>query len=75
MKLRLTPRVALDLADIGDYIRERNPEAALRMRAAILESLQNLVLFPQVGPQTQSGLIIFPCPVWRRLLANGHTRL
>jgi plasmid stabilization system protein ParE len=49
MKLRLTPRAAQDLADIGDYIRERNPQAALRVRAAILESLQNLVLFPQVG--------------------------
>src|SRR5450759_2514802 len=30
---------------------ERNPQAALRVRAAILESLQNLVLFPQVGRQ------------------------
>jgi plasmid stabilization system protein ParE len=49
MKLRFAPRAAQDLADIGDYIRERNPEAALRVRAAILESLQSLVLFPQVG--------------------------
>jgi toxin ParE1/3/4 len=49
MKLRFTPRAARDLADIGDYIRERNPQAALRVRAAILESLQNLVLFPEVG--------------------------
>jgi plasmid stabilization system protein ParE len=51
MKLHFTPRAAQDLADIGDYIRERSPEAALRVRAAILESLQNLVLFPQVGRQ------------------------
>jgi toxin ParE1/3/4 len=49
MKLRFTPRAARDLADIGDYIRARNPEAALRVRAAILESLQNLVSFPQIG--------------------------
>jgi toxin ParE1/3/4 len=56
MKLRFTPRAAQDLADIGDYIRERNPEAALRVRAAILESLQNLVLFPQAGRrQTVEG--------------------
>jgi toxin ParE1/3/4 len=40
MKLRFTPRAAQDLADIADYIRERNPAAALRVRAAILESLQ-----------------------------------
>jgi toxin ParE1/3/4 len=51
MKLRFTPRAVRDLTDIGDYIRERNPKAALRVRAAILESLQNLVLFPQVGRQ------------------------
>jgi toxin ParE1/3/4 len=49
MKLRFTPRAARDFADIGDYIREQNSEAALRVRAAILESLQNLVLFPQAG--------------------------
>jgi toxin ParE1/3/4 len=49
MKLRFTPRAVRDLGEIADYVRERNPEAALRVRAAILESLQNLVLFPQVG--------------------------
>ena len=51
MKLRFTRRATQDLADIADYIRESNPQAALRVRAAILESLQNLVLFPQVGRQ------------------------
>ncbi|MGB8401485.1 type II toxin-antitoxin system RelE/ParE family toxin [Bradyrhizobium sp.] len=51
MKLRFTPRAVRDLAEIADYIRARNPEAALRVRAAILESLQNLVLFPHVGRQ------------------------
>jgi plasmid stabilization system protein ParE len=51
MRLRVTPRAARDLADIGDYIRERNPPAALRVRAAILDSLQSLVLFPHIGRQ------------------------
>jgi len=51
MKLRLTRQAVQDLADIADYIRKQNPQAALRVRAAILESLQNLVLFPQVGRQ------------------------
>ena len=41
MKLRFTPRAAQDLADIADYILEHSPQAALRVRAAILESLQN----------------------------------
>jgi plasmid stabilization system protein ParE len=49
MKLRFTPRAVRDLGEIADYVREKNPAAALRVRAAILESLQNLVLFPKVG--------------------------
>jgi toxin ParE1/3/4 len=57
MKLRFTPRAAQDLAAIADYIRARNPAAAQQVRAAILHSLQNLVLFPQVGrAQTVEGV-------------------
>ena len=51
MKLRFTPRAVQDLADIAAYIHEQNPPAALRVRSAILESLQNLVLFPHIGRQ------------------------
>jgi len=46
MRLRFTPRATHDLAD---YIHQRNPNAALRVRAAILESLQDLILFPELG--------------------------
>jgi toxin ParE1/3/4 len=49
MKLRFTPRATQDLIGIADYIGARNPAAALRVRAAILESAQNLVLFPEMG--------------------------
>jgi toxin ParE1/3/4 len=57
MKLRSTPRAVPDLADIADYIRARNPAAAQSVRAAILHSLQNLILFPQVGrPQAVEGV-------------------
>lgn len=57
MKLRFTKRAAQDLADIADYILERNPEAALRVRATILEAIQNLILFPNVGRrQTIEGV-------------------
>ena len=45
MKLRFTPRAAQDLAEIADYIMEHSPRAALRVRDAILESLQNLICF------------------------------
>jgi toxin ParE1/3/4 len=57
MKLRFTPRATQDLIDIADYIRERNPAASLRVRAAILDSLQNLLLFPEIGRrQTVQGV-------------------
>jgi toxin ParE1/3/4 len=57
MKLRFTPRATRDLTDIADYIHERNPNAALRVRSAILGSLQSLHLFPEAGRrQTVEGL-------------------
>lgn len=57
MKLRFTQRARQDLIDIADYIRERNPAASLRVRAAILDSLQNLLLFPAIGRrQTVHGV-------------------
>jgi toxin ParE1/3/4 len=64
MKLRFTPRATQDLLDIADYIRERNPDASLRVRAAILDSLQDLVLFPEAGRrQTTEGVRKFV--IWR----------
>lgn len=49
MKLRFTHQAIQDLSSIADYVSERNPTAALRVRAAIAESLQTLVLFPHIG--------------------------
>ncbi len=57
MKLRFTPRAVQDIAAIADYIRERNPGAAERVRTAILQSFQNLLLFPRMGrAQTVEGV-------------------
>lgn len=49
MKLRFTPQAKENLEDIAAYVRERNPEAALRVRAAIIQSLSMLVRFPYIG--------------------------
>ncbi len=54
MNLRFTEKAVRDLTDIADYIRERNPQSALRVRSAIIESLQNLVVFPRIGRQQTS---------------------
>jgi toxin ParE1/3/4 len=57
MKLRFTSRATQDLAAIANYIQAHSPAAAQRVRAAILDSLQTLVLFPQVGrKQTVQGV-------------------
>jgi toxin ParE1/3/4 len=49
MKLRFTRQATDDIVAIADYIREHNPVAAVRVRAAIYASLQNLILFPRAG--------------------------
>ena len=57
MKLRFTRRAVQDLEQIGDYVRNQNPDAALRVRSASLESLKTLLLFPHVGrKQTVDGV-------------------
>ena len=40
MKLRFTPRATRDVAQIAEYLRTRNPSAALAVRDAIVRSLR-----------------------------------
>lgn len=57
MKLRFTRRAVDNIVELADYIRARNPEAAEAVRAAIYNSLTNLLLFPNVGRlQTTEGV-------------------
>jgi len=57
MKLRFTFRAVRDLSEIADYVHERSPKSALRVRTAILQSLQDLILFPELGGrQTVEGV-------------------
>lgn len=55
MKVRFTPRATRGLAAIGDFLRERNPAAATRVRAAILRSLGTLAMFPHMGRRQTVG--------------------
>jgi toxin ParE1/3/4 len=54
MKLRFTIRALEEVAAIADYIRTRNPAAAERVRSAIYEGLQTVLLFPHVGRRQQT---------------------
>ena len=69
MKLRFTPRATRDIAEIAEYLRTRNPSAALAVRDAILRSLQNLTLFPAIGrPQNVEGVRKLVTPKYRHLV-------
>lgn len=67
MKLFLTPQAISDLNQIGDYIRERNPQAALRVRDSIETSLKLLELFPYAGREQTGGI--------RRLITRKYAYL
>jgi toxin ParE1/3/4 len=54
MKLRFTPRAIENISAIARYIREQNPAASLRVRAAIYKGLQDLILFPEIGRLQQT---------------------
>ena len=61
MKLCFTLRAVADITAIADYIRERNPAASQRVRAAIYQSLRDLILFPRAGRLQQTeGVRKFP---------------
>jgi toxin ParE1/3/4 len=49
MKVRFTPRAIENINEVSDYLQIRNPAAAERVRSAIYEAIQNLILFPRVG--------------------------
>ncbi len=49
MKICYLPRAFADLEAIHSYIEKRNPEAAVRVTAAIAKSISGLVDFPEIG--------------------------
>jgi plasmid stabilization system protein ParE len=69
VKLRFTSRATRDLAEIAEYLRARNPSAAIAVRDAILRSLKNLTLFQAIGrPQNVEGVRKFVTPKYRYLV-------
>ena len=69
MKLRFTPRATRDLAEVAEYLRDRNPSAASAVRGAILRSFQTLILFPAIGrPQNVEGVRKLVTPRYRYLI-------
>lgn len=73
MKVRHTRRAAADLAGIGDYIRERNPAAAINVETAIRSTIGLLADFPKLGrnrPELDArslGVPRYPYTVYYRI--------
>ena len=61
MKLRFTLRATRDIAEIAEYLRTRNPSAALAVRDAILRSLrdQSPVAVVNTGTSNSSTITDF----------------
>jgi plasmid stabilization system protein ParE len=69
MKLRFTPRATEDIIEIGSYFSERNTDAGHRVRGAIYEGLQTLLLFPHAGrPQKLGQVRKFVTPRYNYLI-------
>ncbi len=49
MRVEVTPQAARNIAAIVRYIREHNPGASHKVRAAILGALQTIGMFPEAG--------------------------
>jgi addiction module RelE/StbE family toxin len=49
MQLKWTHPAIADLKEGGQYIAEENPEAAMRMAERILEAVEYLVSYPNIG--------------------------
>ncbi len=66
MTVRFSRRAIADLSDIGDYLVQHNPSAAMRVELAIRSTIDLLSDYPKLGrdrPELQSRSIGVPrCP-------------
>lgn len=73
MIVRYTPRAVADIGEIADYIKARNPQAAVRVDDAITGSIDHLgdhpnlgVVRPQLGVRAL-GVPRFPYTIYYRV--------
>lgn len=73
MIVRFAPRAVADLADIADYVRNRNPSAAIAIEAAIRKAVDSLGALPLIGIERPGlgvralGVPRFPYTIYYRL--------
>jgi toxin ParE1/3/4 len=64
MKVRYLPRAFADIQAIHSYIAKNSPEAALRVTAAVANSIRGLAEFPDMGQATDDADV--------RVLRSSH---
>lgn len=57
MKLQVTARALLDIEEIAGYLIPLSPQGARNVRAAILASFEDLLLFPRMGRLQSVALV------------------
>ena len=73
MKVRYTLRARADLEEIADYISQRNPVAAIKVRAAIRRSIDLVKAFPRRGRKQKAysvrkvGAAKYPYNIYYRI--------
>jgi plasmid stabilization system protein ParE len=77
MKVRYTRQAVADLRGIADFIRERNPSAAMSVEAAIRSTIDLLADFPRLGrdrPELDArslGIPRYPYTAYYRIEVDG----
>ena len=80
MIVRYTPRAVGDIIAIADFIKARNPQAALRVEAAITTSIDHLSHHPNLGVARPHlsvralGVPRFPCTIYYRVDPEARDR-
>lgn len=55
MKLKYTKEAIQDLIRLRNFIKEKNPDAAARISAELVDGIENLKLFPKLGKKVESA--------------------
>ena len=63
MRIAYSPRAVTDLAEIGDYLAERNPNAAAAVEQRIRTIVELIALFPASGRMLEERTAVRVIPL------------
>ncbi|MGV1014953.1 MAG: type II toxin-antitoxin system RelE/ParE family toxin [Methyloceanibacter sp.] len=63
MRITYSPRAAVDLAEIGDYIAQHNPHAAVAVERRIRTIVELIARFPLTGRMIEERIAVRVMPL------------